>query len=54
MPCQDEKSVQLSEAQKVDKYNCLRAFQMCLQDGFQEESVGVLNGYLGKKKKEDL
>ena len=34
MPCQDEKQIHFTEAQKVDKYNCVRAFQMCLEDDF--------------------
>jgi hypothetical protein len=37
---------QLTDPQKVEKYNCLRAFQMCLESGFDDKSKETLANYL--------
>ena len=50
----DDKQLQLTEAQKCDKYNCLKAFQMCLEDEFGPESKEILQTYIKQKKKQDL
>ena len=50
----DEKQMQLTEAQKCEKYNCLRAFQICLEDEFGESSQQILDKYVNEKKKQDL
>ena len=50
----DEKQLQLTEAQKCDKYNCLKAFQMCLEDEFGQTSMEILQTYIKQKKKQDL
>lgn len=44
----------MTDAQKVEKYNCLRALQMCLESDFDRTSSETLAGYLKVKKKEDL
>jgi hypothetical protein len=44
----------LTEAQKVEKYNCLRAFEMCLLKDFDESSTNVMTKYLDERKKTDL
>ena len=35
---QENKTIQPTEHQKVEKYNCLKAFQICLQKDFNLES----------------
>ena len=54
VPTEDRITGILTEAQKVEKYNCLRAFEICLKNNFDENSQKLMNNYLDERKKFDL